>query len=160
MPTTSRSSPTTTRAVKEKRRPPLTTFATRLIWTTRSCRSRPSRSLGMRPIGCLSELQSARTGAVGERLYAPVIEVAAAIEHDALDTGLERPARDLATDSGGKVGLRTGHAVKGLGRRRDERAARVVVDDLGVDPAIRPVHGESRARGRTRHASTDSTVTA
>src|SRR6476659_121588 len=42
MPTTSRSSPTTTRAVKEKRRPPLTTFATRLISTTRSCRSRPA----------------------------------------------------------------------------------------------------------------------
>src|SRR5947209_13119081 len=41
MPTTSRSSPTTTSAVKEKRRPPLTTFATRLISTTRSWRSRP-----------------------------------------------------------------------------------------------------------------------
>src|ERR1019366_2584585 len=36
MPTTSRSSPTTTSAVKEKRRPPFTTFATRLIKTTRS----------------------------------------------------------------------------------------------------------------------------
>src|SRR3954468_2263666 len=40
-PTTSFSSPTTTRAVNEKRRPPLTTFATRLISTTRSCRSSP-----------------------------------------------------------------------------------------------------------------------
>src|ERR1700709_1797594 len=114
----------------------------------------------MRPIGCLSELQSARTGAVGERLDAPVIEVAAAIEHDALDTGLERPACDLATDSGRKIGLRTGHAVEGLRRRRGERAARVVVDDLGVDPAVRPVHGEPRARGRPRHTSTYSTVTA
>src|SRR3954447_23067652 len=34
------SSPTTTRAVNEKRRPPLTTLATRLISTTRSWRSR------------------------------------------------------------------------------------------------------------------------
>src|SRR2546423_3397516 len=36
------SSPTTTRAVNEKRRPPLTTLATRLISTTRSWRSRPA----------------------------------------------------------------------------------------------------------------------
>src|SRR3954452_717404 len=36
-----RSSPTTTRAVNEKRRPPLTTLATRLISTTRSWRSWP-----------------------------------------------------------------------------------------------------------------------
>src|ERR671915_15837 len=35
------SSPTTTSAVNEKRRPPLTTLATRLISTTRSWRSRP-----------------------------------------------------------------------------------------------------------------------
>src|SRR3954468_9136788 len=114
----------------------------------------------MRPIRCLSELQSARTGAVGERLDAPVIEVAAAIEHDALDTGLERPARDLATDCGGKIGLRTGHAVKGLGRRRDGRAARARVADLGVDTAVRPVDGEPRTCGIARHASTNSTVAA
>src|SRR3954452_2826143 len=38
-PTCERSSPTTTRAVHEKPRPPLTTFATRLISTTRSCSS-------------------------------------------------------------------------------------------------------------------------
>jgi hypothetical protein len=36
------SSPTTTSAVNEKRRPPLTTLATRLISTTRSWRSRPA----------------------------------------------------------------------------------------------------------------------
>src|SRR5947209_2887983 len=41
MPTTSRSTPTTTNAVNENRRPPLTTLATRLISTTRSWRSRP-----------------------------------------------------------------------------------------------------------------------
>src|SRR3979490_2893755 len=42
MPTTSRSSPITTSAVNENRRPPLTTFATRLISTTRSFNSLPS----------------------------------------------------------------------------------------------------------------------
>src|SRR3954451_5708185 len=43
-PTRSTSSPTTTSAVNEKRRPPFTTLATRLILTTRSCSSRLSRS--------------------------------------------------------------------------------------------------------------------
>src|SRR5829696_6822561 len=42
MPTCDFSSPTTTSAVNEKRRPPFTTLATRLISTTRSCRSEPS----------------------------------------------------------------------------------------------------------------------
>src|ERR687897_436190 len=41
MPTTEFSSPTATSAVNEKRRPPLTTLATRLISITRSCRSSP-----------------------------------------------------------------------------------------------------------------------
>ena len=41
-PTVSTSLPTTTRAENEKRRPPLTTFATRLTWTTRSLSSSPS----------------------------------------------------------------------------------------------------------------------
>ena len=41
-PTVSTSLPTTTSAEKEKRRPPFTTLATRLIWTTRSLRSMPS----------------------------------------------------------------------------------------------------------------------
>src|SRR4051812_49766506 len=40
-PTIPFSSPTTTSAVNEKRRPPLTTLATRLMSTTRSWRSSP-----------------------------------------------------------------------------------------------------------------------
>src|SRR5918992_707313 len=47
-PTWDFSSPTTTSAVNEKRRPPLTTLATRLISTTRSRRSGPARSRGPR----------------------------------------------------------------------------------------------------------------
>src|SRR5688572_7185552 len=42
-------SPTATRALKEKRRPPFTTFATRLIATTFSTRSLPSRWSPPRP---------------------------------------------------------------------------------------------------------------
>src|SRR3954449_8138986 len=94
MPTMSRSSPTTTSAVKEKRRPPLTTLATRLISTTRSWRSRPAwltvRSMvwiGMKWVRVGLESQSGLAGGLGERLDATVVLVAAAVEHGALDAG-------------------------------------------------------------------------
>src|SRR5215216_7194951 len=85
------SSPTTTSAVNEKRRPPLTTLATRLISTTRSCRSRPvddtDRS-GAAMGSCPSlEVQSALAGALGQRLHAAVVAVAAAVEHGCIDAG-------------------------------------------------------------------------
>src|SRR6059058_2443510 len=92
MPTTSRSSPTTTSAVNEKRRPPLTTLATRLISTTRSWRSRPaeeterSRAIRVTQSSGL-EVQPALAGSVGERLHSPVVLVAAAVEHHRLDAG-------------------------------------------------------------------------
>src|SRR5437763_13696288 len=91
MPTTDRSSPTTTSAVNEKRRPPLTTFATRLISTTRSCRSSPaaetvlSRAISQSRVAALNR-QPALAGAFGERLNTPVILVTAAIEHRVLDS--------------------------------------------------------------------------
>src|SRR3982751_3071522 len=88
------SSPTTTRAVKEKRRPPLTTLATRLISTTRSWRSRPAaltvRSLfgeGIRTQVLGLDGEAGLAGPLGERLHAPVVVVAAAVEHGALDAG-------------------------------------------------------------------------
>src|SRR5581483_8995998 len=105
MPTTSRSSPTTTSAVKEKRRPPLTTLATRLISTTRSCRSRPRaetvRSRAIQGVqGSGLEAEAALAGAFGEGLDAAVVLVAAAVEHGRLDTGglgaLRQRGADLA----------------------------------------------------------------
>src|SRR5271165_2472499 len=102
----SRSSPTTTSAVNENRRPPLTTLATRLISTTRSWRSRPaeetvrSRSaissprvamsletLWWRLAAAPSERQPALAGPVGERFDAPVVLVSAAVEHHGVDPG-------------------------------------------------------------------------
>src|SRR5215211_7798211 len=104
MPTWSTSSPTTTRAVKEKRRPPLTTFATRLISTTRSCSSWPPGPRGRSR--CLpweamrgqvtvaiawgrdpSKGQPGLAGAVGQGLHAAVVAVAAAVEDTALHAG-------------------------------------------------------------------------
>src|SRR6202008_3759628 len=94
MPTISRSSPTTTSAVNQKRRPPLTPLATRLTSTTLSGRARPaeetvrSRRGGIEgPRLAVLERQPALAGAVGERLNTPVIFVAAAVEHGGIDAG-------------------------------------------------------------------------
>src|ERR671912_101512 len=93
MPTTLRSSPTATRAVKEKRRPPLTTLATRLISITRSCRSRPcgltvlysrSRLIGSKRVDS-SKFQAALARAFGERGDAAVVAVATTVEDAGLD---------------------------------------------------------------------------
>src|ERR1044071_10178571 len=84
-------SPTTTSAVNEKRRPPLTTLATRLISTTRSWRSRlddeTDRSgAGMAPSRvAVLELEAALAGAFGKGLDTAVVLVAAAVEHGGLD---------------------------------------------------------------------------
>src|ERR1700754_2376806 len=88
------SSPTATSAVNEKRRPPLTTLATRLISITRSCRSRPfgetlSTAMGRvrvederaRP----SELEAPFSGALGDCRDASVEAIAAAVEDAGLD---------------------------------------------------------------------------
>src|SRR5450631_2823861 len=104
MPTTSRSSPTTTRAVNEKRRPPLTTLATRLISTTRSWRSRPAalneRSLGIdigrervagRRKSQGSDGDAGLADRLGESLDVAVVLVAAAVEDGFGDAGLLGP---------------------------------------------------------------------
>src|ERR1039458_3413325 len=130
MPTTSRSSPTTTSAVKEKRRPPLTTFATRLISTTRSWRSRPAglteRSTEM-DIGRREGSGRERPGrldgysALANRFRksanVAVVAVAAAVEHR---FGYARRLRPLGERLAGALGaLRLG-----------ERA------QLGLEPEI------------------------
>src|SRR6478735_3123602 len=101
IPTTPSSSPTATSAVKEKRRPPLTTLATRLISITRSWRSSPRGltvstffvSMPFMRSGKVangrwrqpaSEDQTALAGPFGQSLDAAVVLVAAAIE----DAGL------------------------------------------------------------------------
>src|SRR5687768_7196636 len=85
-PTTPLRSPTTTTALKLKRRPPLTTFATRLIWTTFS--SRLSLVGSIRAM-CYSALQveAALAGALGERANPPVVLVTAAVEDHGLHAG-------------------------------------------------------------------------
>src|SRR5436190_16004256 len=87
------SSPTTTSAVNEKRRPPLTTLATRLISTTRSWRSSPpalmflfgAMSLCRVAAPGFSDGQPGLTGAFGQGLDTPVVAVTAAVENGAFD---------------------------------------------------------------------------
>src|SRR5579884_1091120 len=142
-------SPTTTSALKEKRRPPFTTLATRLRETIFSWRSPPRssrRSMRM-PIAFLSEPQSGGAGRVGQRADPAVVQVAAAVEDDLLDALLAGTVGDGASHE-----LRRGHAEttvlraqvllhRGGGR---QCMASLVVDELDGDVPQAAVHGESR----------------
>src|SRR5262245_19150308 len=121
-------SPTTTTAEKLNRRPPLWTFATRLIWTTRS--SSASLFGSMRATGVLSEVEAGFARRLGERANPPVIPVARTVEHDLSDTGGLRPLGQELADGGGAVALGPVRAAEtALQRRgRGERPAGRVVD--------------------------------
>src|SRR5688500_4457435 len=144
------SSPTTTRAVNEKRRPPLTTLATRLISTTRSCRSRPVDETERSGAGIESlrlEDQAALAGTLGEGLHAAVVLVTAPVEDRGLDAGGLGP---LGEQLAGALGLL--HARErlefGLGPvDGGERAARRVVDELGEHTAVGAEHPDARPLG-------------
>src|ERR671917_2445008 len=145
------SSPTTTSAVNEKRRPPLTTLATRLISTTRSCRSRPVADTDRSGAAMKSfegsglETQAALAGAFGEGLDTAVVLVAAAVEDDGLDAGGLRALGQQLPGLGGLL-HRLERAQVGL-RPVDggQRAARIVVDELGEDAAVRAEDADARA---------------
>src|SRR3954468_21348753 len=166
-------SPTITSAAKPKRRPPFTTLATRLMCTSLSTnslgsrwppRSRPPPSrLGSRAIRIFSlfgqfarphplEIQAAFARGVGERLDAPVVAVAAAIEHDVLDALLDRALGDELADRLRRIDVGAGLQVAAhvlLKRRgRRNRCAPSVVDHLGVNVLARAMHGQPRAAGR------------
>src|SRR5690606_23951364 len=183
-------SPTTTSAVKLKRRPPLTTFDTRLIVTTRSRkalfsaesprrlsrRSPPRRSRPpseappappaepvvlrcgpaisgsfalVRSAGSCSQGQAPLAGAVSDGGDTAVVLVAAAVEHDGLDTGLLGTLGDELADLAGLGGLvGVAHRTQlGLGGRGEgERVTDRVVDDLHGDVAGRTRDDQARAR--------------
>src|SRR5581483_12020926 len=168
-PTRPLPSPTTTRAAKPKRRPPFTTLATRLMCTSlsirslsrsslsrprprpRSPRSRPPPSLESRccPSRAISfplELEAAFAGRVCERLDAPMIDVATAVEHDLGDAGGLGALSDLLAHGGG------GRHVPGLGflavlfvgRGRGDGHGAGIVDHLGIDVLARAEDGQAR----------------
>src|SRR5918995_6203871 len=153
IPTTESSSPTATSAVNEKRRPPLTTLATRLISMTRSCRSSPlgltvSTAMGWKKVAdaCARlELQASLSSALGQSLDAAVVAVSAAVEHAGLDAGVGSP---LGEGLAGLLGLL--HPRQRLEVRLDpvdgrDGLARVVVDELCRDAPVRAEDGQARA---------------
>src|SRR5215210_2926358 len=153
------SSPTTTRAVNEKRRPPLTTLATRLISTTRSWRSSPELEMdrsgaGIEPFRLEGEATLA--GALGEGPHAAVVAVAAAVEDRGLDAGgLGALGEQLA----GPLGLlHAGQRLEIVLRPVDggQRAPRRVVDDLREDAAIGAEDGDARTLGRAGDLGADA----
>src|SRR5579864_6007227 len=135
-------SPTTTSALKEKRRPPLTTLATRLretifSWNSLPRSSPPRRSRSMR-IPIVLELQSGLAGGVGQRLDAAMVQIAAAVEDDAAHPGGGGALGHRAAHGGGRGGV-GGVALEralqlALGARGGGQGAPLgVVDDLRGD---------------------------
>src|ERR1700728_4534535 len=134
------SSPTTTSAVNEKRRPPLTTFATRLISTTRSWSSRAAgltvRSMRMGTGKGSSEGEAALARSLRERLDLAVVAVSAAIEHGVADAGRRGALREQL--AGARGALRAGQRPQfGLGPvDGGDGGAGDVVDQLRGDAAV------------------------
>src|SRR3954470_8413757 len=160
MPTTGCSSPTTTRAVKEKRRPPLTTLATRLISTTRSWRSRPvAETLRSRTgIGLRKRLegQPALAGAIGEGLDVAVVAVAAAVEDGGLGAGGLGPLGQQRAAPAGGVEPRLFGQTGLVPLDRGQGAPGVVVDELGHDAPVGAEDGDARAVGRAADLRADA----
>src|SRR4051794_30368188 len=161
------SSPTTTRAVKEKRRPPLTTLATRLISTTRSWRSRPAGETDLSGAAIEKEVpyeekrwrlegQSTLARALGEGLHATVVLVAAAVEHSRLDAGGLRALGEQLAGTAGLVHARQGLELGLRPRDGREGAAGRVVDELRHDAPVGAEHGDARALRRARDLGTDA----
>src|SRR5260221_4572694 len=154
-PTTPWPSPTTTSALKLRFLPPLTTLVTRLIDTTLSLMSSWLGSMRSRVFISCSEFQTGFAGGVGHGADAPVIQEAAAIEHDARDALFFRALGDRGADRFGALEVSALHALgeRALqrrlhARRRRERLPGHIVDDLRVDMRHAAEHAEPRTRRR------------
>src|ERR1043166_6507033 len=150
-PTTPWPSPTTTSALKLRFLPPLTTLVTRLIDTTLSLMSSCDGSIRSRVRILLLEFQSRFARCVGHRADAPVIEEAAAVEDDALDALFDRSLGDRLADRFGAFDVAAADALveRALqrrldGRRRHQRLAAQVVEDLRGDVGHAAEHAETR----------------
>src|SRR5687767_1403662 len=108
-PTTPWPSPTTTRALKLRFLPPLTTLVTRLIETTVSLISSCDASTfsRVRFINATLELQTCFARGIGHCLHAPVIEKPVAVEHHALDALFKKPLGDRLADGRGAADVAT-----------------------------------------------------
>src|SRR5438094_205762 len=107
-PTRPLPSPTTTKALTLNRRPPFTTLATRLMWTTFSfsstpCASRMTRRGPLEELGCgmvdlPSELEAALARPLGDGAHAAMVEESVPVEDDAPDLQLLTAPGDEQAD--------------------------------------------------------------
>src|ERR1035441_3137310 len=149
-------SPTTTSALKEKRRPPLTTLATRgseTIFSVSSLPRSPPRSSRRSMRIAISELQSCLAGGLGESGHAAVVEVPTPVENDLGHPDGQGANGDQLADHGGRPGGRpaapdAAHRLGVLGRGRGQGAPGRVIDHLGGDVVEAAVDAEARARRR------------
>src|SRR5690349_18289312 len=151
MPIPPSPSPTTVSAAKPSTRPPFTTLVTRFTATIFSRRPSPRSSCCIRgwifamlfPL----ELQSAGARRVGERLDAPVIAVAGAVERDLVDALLLRLRRDARADELGGLAvaavLHLPAQVLVERRRRGEHLVAGGGGDLRIDVRVAAMHGQA-----------------
>src|SRR6185436_3522790 len=150
MPMPPSPSPTTVSAAKPSTRPPFTTLVTRFTATIFSRRPSPRSScciLGwILAIALSLELQSTGARCVGEGLHPAVVAVAGPVERDLLDALLLGLGRDAAAHQLGGLAvgavLHLGAQVLFRGRRGGKHLVARGGGDLGVDVAVRAVHGE------------------
>src|SRR5689334_16343356 len=147
-PTWPAPSPTTTRAEKLNRRPPFTTLATRLMFTTRSSRSFGLIGAAMSRWNLSLELEPGLAGGVRHRRDPAVVGEAVAVEHHLVDLGRhallgDQPAHPLGVRL--LVALVLALELLGEGGGEGHRAAGRVVHHLGVDVLEALVDGEPRA---------------
>src|SRR5207249_4532240 len=123
--------------------------------------ARSSRALRARAVVRSSlELQSAFASAVGHRLHAPVILVAAAVEHHLGDPLLLGLGGEQATQPEALRGLALAVDLEALGgvRRTHQRNAPRVVHDLRVDVLRGAEHDEARSLRAARYLATHPQV--
>src|ERR1035437_9490363 len=146
-------------ALKLNRRPPFTTLATRLIWTTRSSSVSLFGSILANWSAPLSELEAGFAGGVGQQLDPPVVPEPGPVEDNLLDPRAPGALRDQSANGLGLVGLRLLGALLPLLARAaagGDRAHRVdpfVIDRLtSCRRSCRPCRpcGESLRRGSGR----------
>src|SRR5262245_19323149 len=121
-------------------------------------RSRSSRSLACWPRATVDPFPVKLEGearfarGVGERLHPPMIEIAAAVEHDLLHPRLDRPLGHELADclGGGKVAPLQQRSLEVLVKRRGRRdcLARPIVDHLRVNVSRGAEYRQARARAR------------
>src|SRR5687768_15292185 len=179
-PTVPCPSPTTTTALKLKRRPPFTTLATRLTWTSFSSNSAMLRSIlaiispqvsgvGCRvsvgasprhltPVTWHLEIESSLARAVGESLDAPVVQVAAAVEHHTGDARRLRALRDEFAD-GSRFSYLDCALYSGVeGRGGDEGMAAHVIYKLRVNVVQTAKYVEARPLSRAAQPCSNPVV--